>query len=44
MSSEADQLLTAEQLADRWQVKPGFVYELTRRGAIPAVRLGRYYR
>jgi excisionase family DNA binding protein len=40
----SDQLLTAEQLADRWQVRPAHVYALTRRGEIPAVRLGRYYR
>jgi excisionase family DNA binding protein len=37
-------LLTAEQLAERWQVAPGHVYRLTRRGEIPAVKLGRYYR
>jgi excisionase family DNA binding protein len=37
-------LLTAEQLAERWQVKPAHVYRLTRDGSIPAVRLGRYYR
>jgi excisionase family DNA binding protein len=38
------QLLTAEQLADRWQVPKSHVYRLTRDGAIPAVSLGRYYR
>lgn len=38
------QLLTAEQLAERWQVAPAHVYRLTREGAIPTVRLGRYYR
>lgn len=38
------QLLTAEQLAERWQVKESHVYRLTRAGEIPAVRLGRYYR
>ncbi len=37
-------LLTAEQLAERWQVPATHVYRLTRRGDIPAVRLGRYYR
>jgi excisionase family DNA binding protein len=36
--------LTAEQLADRWQVPKAHVYALTRRGEIPAVKLGRYYR
>lgn len=37
-------LLTAEQLADRWQVPKSQVYRLARRGAIPVVQLGRYYR
>jgi excisionase family DNA binding protein len=37
-------LLTAEQLAKRWQVKPSHVYRLTRENRIPAVRIGRYYR
>lgn len=40
----ANQLLTAQQLADRWQVPKGHVYRLTREGAIPVVRLGRYFR
>lgn len=40
----ARQLLTASQLAERWQVARSHVYRLTREGAIPAVRLGRYYR
>jgi hypothetical protein len=35
------QLLTAEQLARRWQVPPSHVYRLTR---VPVVKLGRYYR
>jgi len=38
------QLLTADQLAERWQVPKSHVYRLTREGAIPAVKLGRYYR
>jgi excisionase family DNA binding protein len=38
------QLLTAEQLAERWQVAPAHVYRLTRQGDMPAVKLGRYYR
>lgn len=37
-------LLTAEELAERWQVPKAHVYALTRRGKIPTVRLGRYYR
>lgn len=44
-NSEASQLLTAEQLAERWQIKPSTVYAMTRRKAIPTVRLGaRLYR
>jgi excisionase family DNA binding protein len=38
------QLLTAEQVAERWQVPKSQVYRLTRDGAIPTVKLGRYYR
>jgi excisionase family DNA binding protein len=38
------QLLTAEQLAKRWQVPKGHVYALTRDGKVPTVKLGRYYR
>lgn len=38
------QLLTAEQLAQRWQVPASQIYRLTREGRIPTVRLGRYYR
>jgi len=37
-------LLTADQLAECWQVPKSLVYRLTRDGRIPAVRLGRYYR
>lgn len=40
----ADQLLTADQLAARWQVPRSHVYRLTRDGQVPTVRLGRYYR
>jgi excisionase family DNA binding protein len=38
------QLLTADDLAARWQVPRSHVYGLTRSGALPVVRLGRYYR
>ena len=38
------QLLTAEQLAERWQIPLSQVYRLTREDRIPAVKLGRYYR
>ena len=37
-------LLTAGELAERWQVPKSHVYRLTREGLVPAVRLGRYYR
>lgn len=40
----ADVLMTAEDLAARWQVPKGHVYSLTRRDEIPTVRVGRYYR
>ncbi len=39
-----DHLLTAEQLAARWQVPRSHVYRLAREGAIPCVELGRYRR
>jgi excisionase family DNA binding protein len=38
------QLLTADQLAERWQVPAAHVYRLARAGRIPVVRLGRYRR
>jgi excisionase family DNA binding protein len=40
----AARLLTAEQLAERWQVPKSHVWRLARRGEIPTVRLGRYMR
>ena len=40
----ASSLLTADDLAVRWQVKPSHVYRLTREKRIPTVKLGRYYR
>jgi excisionase family DNA binding protein len=43
-SSEAARLLTAGQLAERWQVKQSTIYSLTRQGSIPTVKLGRLYR
>jgi excisionase family DNA binding protein len=39
-----DRLLTADDLAERWQVRPGQVYRLTREGRLSPVRIGRYYR
>jgi hypothetical protein len=41
----SDQILTAEQLAARWQVEKSWIYAKTRSGEIPKVPLpGRYYR
>lgn len=40
----ADQLLTAAQVAERWQVPKSQVYRLTRSGNVPVVQLGRYFR
>jgi excisionase family DNA binding protein len=37
-------LLTAEDLAARWQVPKQHVYRLARTEQIPTIRLGRYYR
>jgi excisionase family DNA binding protein len=37
-------LLTAEDVADRWQVPTSHVYRLAREGQLPCVRLGRYRR
>ncbi len=38
------QLLTADQLAERWQIPTSHVYRLSREGRIPTVELGRYRR
>jgi len=37
-------LMTAEDLAARWQVPKSHVYRLTREGRVPAVKLGKYCR
>jgi excisionase family DNA binding protein len=37
-------LLTADELADRWQVSKQQVYRLGREGRIPVVLIGRYMR
>lgn len=42
--SEAAVLLTAAQLAGRWQIPRSQVYNLTRSGRLPVVRLGRHQR
>ena len=40
----AARLLTAEQVAERWQIPTGHVYRLAREGRLPCVTLGRYRR
>ena len=45
MSHEtAERLLTADELAERWQVPKAHVYRLTREDLLPTVKLGRYCR
>jgi hypothetical protein len=41
---ESTRLLTADDLARRWQVKKSLVYHLSRTGQIPTLKLGRYVR
>lgn len=43
-SPDATRLLTADDLAERWQVRAKQVYSLTRQGVLPVVRIGRYCR
>jgi excisionase family DNA binding protein len=43
-SSEAERLLTADDVAARWQVPRSHVYRLAREDRLPTVRLGRYMR
>jgi excisionase family DNA binding protein len=38
------QLLTAEQVAERYQLPVSQIYRLARTGVLPVVKLGRYYR
>lgn len=40
----ATRLLTADDLATRWQVPRSHVYRLAREGKLPVVQLGRYRR
>jgi excisionase family DNA binding protein len=44
MTAEPNRLLTADELAGRWQVNTAHVYRLAREGRIPVVRIGRYFR
>jgi excisionase family DNA binding protein len=43
-SSEAARLLTAHDVAERWQVPASQVYRLAREGKLAAVEIGRYRR
>jgi excisionase family DNA binding protein len=43
-ATSTHKLLTASDLARRWQVPTSHVYRLTRTGRLPVVRLGRYCR
>lgn len=40
----SDRLLNAAEIAERLSVPEGWVRESTRSGAMPAVKLGRYWR
>ena len=40
----SSRLLTADELAERWQLPRSWVYAATRDKRLPTVRLGRYYR
>ena len=42
--SAPPRLLTADELAERWQVPKSQVYRLTRDDVLPTVKIGRYYR
>lgn len=42
--SERDELMTAEELAERLRMTRAWVYAETRLGRIPHLRLGRYFR
>jgi len=44
VSCQATVLLTADQLAARWQVRAQHVYMLARDGDLPHLRIGRYVR
>lgn len=42
--ADATRLLTAAQVAERWQVRTKQVYALVNRGDVPCIRIGRYRR
>ena len=39
-----EKLYTCEEIADRYQVQLTTVWEWIRKGFLPAIKLGRYYR
>jgi excisionase family DNA binding protein len=43
-SQRPGRLLTADDVAERWQVSRSQVYALARAGKVPTVAIGRYYR
>jgi Helix-turn-helix domain len=44
-AATVSEILTADQLAERWQVTPQWIYAKTRAGDLPKIPLpGRYYR
>jgi hypothetical protein len=44
LAPSAGALLTADQVATRWQVPKAQVYRLTREEQLPTIKLGKYYR
>jgi len=44
LAENPNRLLTADDVAERWQVSRSQVYGLVRAGKIPTVAIGRYYR
>lgn len=44
VNESSGKLLTAHEVADVLGMKPGWVYERSRSGEIPTVKLGRYFR
>jgi len=44
MAPDSNALMTASQVAERWQVAVDAVYRPSQRGALPCVRVGRYVR
>jgi excisionase family DNA binding protein len=45
VAAMSDEILTAEQLAERWQVEKGWIYAKVRSGELPKIPLpGKYVR